>query len=123
MNIIVYCNSDQHKQQDYTTDSYNSNFENDLNIAIASIEIEKDHINSGYIYSNINNRRQNLTFQHLSAIGNIKAQVPIPDPPRSNIITFCINDQSILLNNKKDLHYFAFAFSCLFLFKTGGYLE
>lgn len=53
---IVHGNSNQHKHESYTTDFCNSNFENNLDTAIVSINIKKDHINSHYIYSNINNK-------------------------------------------------------------------
>lgn len=59
---IVYCNSDFHKQKSYTFDFYNNNFKNNLNTAIANIGIEGDYINSDYVYSNIDNKRQNSTL-------------------------------------------------------------
>ncbi len=88
MDIIVHCDSDQHEQQGYVTDLCDGNFENNLDATIASAGIEGDHINSGCIYSDIDNGRQNPTLCLLSAIGNIKAQAPNPDPPISDIVTF-----------------------------------
>lgn len=55
MDSIVYCNSDQHKQKGYTIDLCNSNFKNNLDAAIASTSIKKNHINSGCVYSDIKN--------------------------------------------------------------------
>lgn len=123
IDIIVDCNSDQHKQEGYAIDFCNGNFENNLDTAISYVGIEGDHINFGCVYSNIDNRKPNLSFQLLSAIGNIKAQALTLDLPKSDIVTFCIRDQLIPLNNWKDLHYFIFAFPCLFPFGTGDYLE
>ncbi len=90
---------------------------------MVSTGIEGDHINSGCVYSNIDHGRQNLTLCLLSAIGNIKAQAFNPDPPRSDIITFCTRGQPVPLNDWEDPHYFTSTFPCLFPFGTGGYLE
>ncbi len=99
MDTMVHCDSNQHKQQGYTTDLCNGNFENELDAFIASIRIKEDHINSGCIYSNIDDRRQNLNICLLSVIGNIKAQAPTLDSSRSDIVIFCMRDQLVLLNN------------------------
>ncbi len=56
---LVHCDSDQHKRQYYTIDLCDGNFENDLNATIASGGIEGDHINSGCVYINIDDGRQN----------------------------------------------------------------
>ena len=55
MDNIVYCNANQYKRKRYVTDLNDNNFENDLNAAIVGISIEGDHINSGCIYSDIDN--------------------------------------------------------------------
>lgn len=75
---ICFCNFDQHKYKNYVNNHYNNNFENDLNVIIANIGIKEDHINSVYIYTNIDNKKQNFTLQLLFAIGNIKTTVFIP---------------------------------------------
>lgn len=80
-------------------------------------------MNSGCVYSNIDNESQNPTFQLLSVIGNMKAQTPITDLPRLDIITFCMRGQTLPLNNWEDPHYFTFAVPCLFLFRTRGHLD
>lgn len=49
-----------------------NNHENDLFAAIADINIEKNYIHKGYIYSDISDRRQNPTLQLLLTITNIK---------------------------------------------------
>ena len=54
---IIHCNANQHKCKGYATNFNNSNFENDLDATIAGTGIEGDHINSGYIYSNIDDQR------------------------------------------------------------------
>lgn len=93
-----------------------SNFENNLDIAIANIEIKRDHINFRCINNNIDNSRQNLTLSLLSASGNIQAQAPISDLPRSDIVTFSIKRQLVPLNNWQDQYYFTSASPCLFPF-------
>ncbi len=55
MDNIVYCNTDQYEREGYATDLNNDNFENDLDDAIAGTGIEGDHINNGYVYSDIDN--------------------------------------------------------------------
>lgn len=51
---IVHCNFSWYKYENYATDLNNSNFENHFNIATAITHIEKNHINSDCIFSNIN---------------------------------------------------------------------
>ncbi len=53
MDNIVHCNADQHEREGYATDLNDGNFENDLDAAIAGTGIEGDHINSGCVYSDI----------------------------------------------------------------------
>lgn len=56
IDTIVHCNTNQNKREGYATDLNNGNFENDLNAAIAGTDIEANHINSGYIYSDIDDQ-------------------------------------------------------------------
>ena len=53
MNNIVHCNANQHEYEGYVTDLNDGNFENNLNAAIACTDIKEDHINSGCVYSDI----------------------------------------------------------------------
>lgn len=53
---IVYCIPNYYKYLNYVVDLCNSNYENDLDAAIANKGIKKNHIYSGYIYNNINNK-------------------------------------------------------------------
>lgn len=62
IDTMVYCNSNQHKREGYATEFYDDNFENDLDTGIASVKIERDYINSGCIYNDIDNGRQNSTL-------------------------------------------------------------
>lgn len=78
MDSIVYYNSDQHKLKSYVIDLNDSNFENNLDAAIADTGKERDHINSGCIYSDIDNQ-QNPTLQLLSTVVNIKPTVSTID--------------------------------------------
>ncbi len=120
---MVHCNFDQYKRKCYANNLCDGNSENDLDAAIASAGIEGDHINSGCVYKDIDDERQNPTLCLLFAIGNIKAQAPTPDPPRSDIVTFRTSGQPVPLNDWEDLYYFTSAFLCLFSFRTGGHLE
>ena len=79
MNSIVHCNANQYKCEDYATDLNDSNFENGLDAVIAGTGIERDHINIGCVYSDIDNQHQNLTLQLLSAIANIKPTISTTD--------------------------------------------
>ncbi len=105
------------------TDLNDGNFENDLDAAIAGTGIEGDHINSGCIYSDINDQRQNPTLRLLSAVANIQATVSTRDQPTSTTISYRSSGQLVPLNDWEDLHYFTSAFPCLFPFGTGGHLE
>ncbi len=71
MDNIAYFNADQHKRKGYATDLNDSNFENDLDAAIVGTGIEGDHINSGCVYSDIDDQWQNPTLRLLSAVANI----------------------------------------------------
>ncbi len=71
MDNIIHCNANQHEREGYATDLNDGNFENDLDAAIAGNGIEGDHINSGCIYSDIDDQRQNPTLRLLSAVANI----------------------------------------------------
>ena len=55
MNSIVYCYADQHEREIYATGLNDGNFENNLNTTIAGTGIERDHINTSCIYSDIDN--------------------------------------------------------------------
>lgn len=96
MNSMVYYN---YKRKGYATDFCNSNFENNLDAAMISISIKRDYINSGCIYSNINNKQQNPILQFLFAINNIKDIAFILNPPISIIVFYCNKSQLFLLND------------------------
>lgn len=99
MDSIIHCNVDQYKRESYTTDLNDSNFENDLNTAIASTIIEKNYINSGCVYSDIDNQQQNPILQLLFAVTNIKSTVSTTDQPTSTTISYYSSSQLVLLNN------------------------
>lgn len=79
MDSIVYYNANQSKCESYGTDLNDGNFRNDLDAIIVGTGIERDYINSGYVYNDINNQRQNSTLWLLSAVVNIKSTVFITD--------------------------------------------
>lgn len=61
MDSNLYCNANQHKRLRYVTDFNDHNFENDFNATIADTSIEGNHMNSDYVYSDIDNQWQNST--------------------------------------------------------------
>lgn len=77
----------------------NSSFENDLDIAIAKTDLKKDHIYSVYVYSNIDNARQNLILKLLSAINNMKKIVDLLNNMIVVVISYCNKNHLVLLNN------------------------
>ncbi len=123
MDNIVHCNANQHKREGYVTDLNDDNFENDLDTAIAGTDIEGDHINSGCVYSDIDDQRQNSTLRLLSAVANIQATVSTRDQPTSTTISYYNSGQLVSLNDWEDPHYFTSVFPCLFPFGTEGHLE
>ncbi len=123
MYSIVNYNDDQHERKGYATDFNDDNFENDLDIFITSTDIERNRINSGCVYSDINNQQQNLTLQLLSAITNIKPTVSTINQLTSTTISYCRSGQLILLNNWENSYNFTSAFPYLFSFGTGSHLE
>lgn len=96
---MVYCSSDRCKQESDVTDLCDTNFKNNLYIAIASVGIEGDSMNFSYIYNDIDNKKQNPTLKLLFAISNIKVQAAISNLPTSTIFIFCTRDQLVPLNN------------------------
>ncbi len=106
MDGIVYYNAHQHKRKGYATNLNDGNFENDLDATIVGIGIKEDHINSGCVYSNINNQQQNPILQLLSAVANIKPTVSIIDQLTSTTISYCSSGQLVPLNNWEDPNYF-----------------
>ena len=123
MDSIVHYNVNQRKCESYVTNLNDSNFENDLNTTIASTSIERDYINTGCVYNDIDNQRQNLILQLLFAVVNIKLTIFTTNQPTSTIISYCSSGQLVLLNNWEDPHYLTSAFFCLFPFGIGGHLE
>lgn len=85
---MINCNSDHYKHKEYITDLCDSNFENNLDATIANTSIKKDHINNGCVYSDINNKRQNLMLRLLLVIGNIKAIASTSNLPTSIIVFY-----------------------------------
>ncbi len=64
-------NDGNFESEGYATDLNDNNFENNLNAPLASAGIERNHINSGSIYSDISNQQQNPTLRLLSVVINI----------------------------------------------------
>lgn len=75
------------------------NFENNLDVTIAGTGIEGDHSNSGCVYSDIDDQRQNATLRVLSAIANIKPTISTTDPATSTAISYHSISQLVPLNN------------------------
>lgn len=98
-NNIANYNFNHNKCLGYTANFCKNNHKNNLYVAIVEKRIEEDHIHSGYIYSNIDDRKKNLILQLLSAIGNIKASNSSLDLISPSVIFFCRKDWLILLND------------------------
>ena len=62
INNIVNCNFNYYKHWGYTDNICEDNYENDFHAAKMDIEIKGHHIQSGCVYSNIDDGRQNLTL-------------------------------------------------------------
>lgn len=59
---IVYCNPNHYKHISYTVNLYYNNYKNNHDATNTDTSIKKDYIYINYVYSNINNKRQNLTL-------------------------------------------------------------
>ena len=119
----MLCNFNSRKQEDYVALLYNNNFKNDFDTAIANTKIQADQLYSRCIYSNINNRKQNLILKLLSAIDNIKLAIIIISRTIFSIITYYSKGCLIFLNDYKNSSYFPIAFPILFLFEDGKHLK
>ena len=67
-NNIVNYNSKYYKRLGYIANICEDNYKNDIYAAIPDKKIERDHIDSGYIYNNFDNRRKNPILQLLKSI-------------------------------------------------------
>ena len=101
---------------------HDDNFENNLDAAIADTKIEADQLHCRYMYSDINNRKQNLILKFLSAIDNIKSKLTVASDTAFPTIIYPSKSRLIFLNDWEDSFYFSAAFLMLFLFGDGGYL-
>ena len=57
MNSIIYYIANQHKREGYIIDLNDGNFENDFDVVIMGTSIERNHINSGCKYNDIDDLR------------------------------------------------------------------
>lgn len=74
------------------------------------------------MYSDINNRRQNLTLKLLSTINNIKSATTAISDTIVPIITYYSTSHLIPLNDWEDPFYFPVRFPTLVLFGNSGHL-
>ena len=107
----------------YITNICEDNYKNDICAAIPDKKIERDQIDSGYIYSNFDNRWKNPTLQLLSAIDNIKTTDLSSDSISPLIISHCSRGRLVLLNHWEDPPYFSLSFLHLFPNGTEADLE
>lgn len=77
---------------------YDDNFENDPDTAIADTKIEADQLHSRYVYSDINDGRQNPILKLLFAIDNIKSGTMLIQDNAVSVITYHSKGRLILLN-------------------------
>lgn len=116
-------NFDSQEREGYTALLHYDNFENNLDTTIADTKIEADQLYSGYVYSDINDRKQNPILKLLFAIDNIKSKTTVANNTAFPIITYHSKDCFILLNDWKDTFYFLAAFPTWFLFGEDRLLE
>lgn len=107
------------KREGYATLLCDNNFKNNL---IANTKIEKDQLHSGCMYSDINNRKQDLTLKLLFAINNIKSKTMVVSDITVPIIIYHSKGRLIPLNDWENFFYFLTVFPILFLFGDGEYL-
>lgn len=100
---------------------HDNNFENDFDATIADIKIKADQLYSKYVYSDIDNRKQNPILKLLFAIDNIKSVITATSNIAVLIIIYHSKNCLIFLNNWENSSYFSATFSILFPFTDGGY--
>ena len=113
----MLCNSDSKEQEGYAVLLCDDNFENDLDAAKADTKIKADQLHSGYVYSDINNERQDPISKLLSAINNIKSKTIVANNITVRTITHHSKGHFILLNDWEDIFYLHAVFPTLFLFE------
>lgn len=78
---------------------HNNNFETNHDTIIINTKIEADQLYHKYIYSNINNKKQNLILKLLSAINNIKSMIMAINDIIVLIIIYYTKSYLIYLND------------------------
>ena len=119
---VVHCEPDNSERDSYAVPSNGENFENDLDHAITEAGIEGDAIQTGCVYSDIDDNRQNPTLKLLSAIDNTNSGTN-PSHDAHPAISYQAKGQLIPLNDWENPHYFTAAFPTLFPFGDGGHIE
>ena len=75
-----------------------NNFENNLDASIVNNKIEADQLYSGYVYGDIDDRRQNSILKLLSVIENIKLKTIVITDTSVPTITYHSKGRLIPLN-------------------------
>ena len=91
---LVLYNPDNQKQEGYLASLHNNNFENNYNTIIADIKIKANQLHSRYMYSDIDNKRQDLILKLFFAINNKKSKT---------IVTSDITFSTLIYNSKNRL--------------------
>lgn len=89
---VVSINQDSEEYKRYTADLNTSNNENDLYHALGTVRIENTSLSNSYIYTYVNEARQNLYLKLISAINNLPTTLSIIK--NSNLVD---NDTSQLM--------------------------
>lgn len=67
---------------------YDNNFENNLNVIITDTKIEVNQLKNRFVYSDINDRRQNSILKFLFIINKIKLAIILAKNTAIPIITY-----------------------------------
>lgn len=78
---------------------HNNNFKNNFDTVIANNKIEINQLQSKYVYSDIDNRNQNLALKLLSIIDNIKSVITAISNITILIIIYYNKDYHIFFND------------------------
>lgn len=87
LNRILQCNEDIQDKEGYAPNLETENFENDLHHIANHIKIGDSGLLSGYLYTNVDDTRENSTIKFVSAITNHK-NISNNDKTNSPIFTY-----------------------------------
>ncbi len=125
---VVSMNQDSKEREGYVANLNTSNDENDLHHALETTKMENTGLSSDFIYTDINEARQNPYLKLISTINNLQTTPSIIE--NSNLVdndasqpmlTFNLKGNRIALNDWDNANFFFLAFPTLFPHGDGGY--